>query len=34
MHFQRVQALAKKQEYLRFPVKVGQQLEIHEYIGE
>lgn len=34
MNFWRVQALAQKRQYITFPIKVGQQLEIHEQMGE
>ena len=34
MNFGLIQAFAQKQQYITFPIKVGQQLEIHEYLGE
>lgn len=34
MNFGRIQALAQKRQYITFPIKVGQQLEIHEQMGE
>ncbi|HMY81130.1 MAG TPA: 50S ribosomal protein L19 [Candidatus Absconditabacterales bacterium] len=34
MNFQRIQKLAQQKEYTRMPIKVGQQLEIHEQMGD
>lgn len=34
MNFGLIKALAQKHQYITFPIKVGQQLEIHESLGE
>lgn len=32
MNFGLLKTLAQQQEYVTFPIKVGHQLEIHEYV--
>ena len=34
MNFGLLKTLAQQQEYVTFPIKVGHQLEIHEYVWE
>lgn len=34
MNFDRIKTFAQGQQYFTFPIKVGQQLEIHEYLWD